>query len=118
LGCARDDHAIAGVLKLCLRELAEPLLTFELYPEWLKIGKSGSIASRFAAYLSRFPDSDKNSDDEKFTKAKALVGRLPGPHQGLAQYLCHFLHKVCARAAALLFANQCVRSPRSRRPTK
>lgn len=27
LGCARDDHAIAGVLKLCLRELPEPLLT-------------------------------------------------------------------------------------------
>ncbi|XP_058139438.1 rho GTPase-activating protein 44 isoform X1 [Dasypus novemcinctus] len=31
-----DPHAIAGALKSYLRELPEPLLTFELYDEWIQ----------------------------------------------------------------------------------
>lgn len=35
----RDAHTIAGVLKCYLRELPEPLLTFELYEEWINASK-------------------------------------------------------------------------------
>ena len=32
---AQDDiHAVAGALKLYLRELPEPMLTFDLYDKW------------------------------------------------------------------------------------
>ncbi|KAG7275521.1 hypothetical protein CRUP_032564 [Coryphaenoides rupestris] len=31
-----DPHAVAGALKCYLRELPEPLMTFELYNDWLK----------------------------------------------------------------------------------
>uniref|UniRef100_A0A8B9GC83 Rho-GAP domain-containing protein n=1 Tax=Amazona collaria TaxID=241587 RepID=A0A8B9GC83_9PSIT len=31
-----DPHAIAGALKSYLRELPEPLMTFELYEEWIQ----------------------------------------------------------------------------------
>lgn len=34
-----DPHAVAGTLKLYLRELPEPLLTFNLYREWLEAAK-------------------------------------------------------------------------------
>ena len=34
-----DVHAVTGVLKLYLRELPEPLLTFELYEEWINASK-------------------------------------------------------------------------------
>jgi len=32
-----DIHAVAGLLKLFLRELTEPILTFELQPKFLQI---------------------------------------------------------------------------------
>ena len=31
-----DIHCIAGALKLYLRELPEPLMTFDLYDDWMK----------------------------------------------------------------------------------
>ncbi|XP_065754139.1 rho GTPase-activating protein 44 [Phocoena phocoena] len=34
--CSADPHAIAGALKSYLRELPEPLMTFELYDEWIQ----------------------------------------------------------------------------------
>ena len=34
---AHDDiHAVAGALKQYLRQLPDPLLTFELHSQWLK----------------------------------------------------------------------------------
>ena len=30
-----DPHTIAGCLKMYLRELPEPILTFDLYKEWM-----------------------------------------------------------------------------------
>lgn len=33
---AHDPHTIAGCLKMYLRELPEPLLTYELYSDWMK----------------------------------------------------------------------------------
>ena len=31
-----DIHCIAGALKLYLRELPEPLMTFDLYDDWME----------------------------------------------------------------------------------
>ena len=31
----RDIHCVAGALKLYLRELPEPLMTYSLYSEWM-----------------------------------------------------------------------------------
>lgn len=35
----RDTHTIAGTLKSYLRELPEPLLTFNLYNDWISAAK-------------------------------------------------------------------------------
>uniref|UniRef100_A0A8C3NLQ6 Uncharacterized protein n=1 Tax=Geospiza parvula TaxID=87175 RepID=A0A8C3NLQ6_GEOPR len=34
-----DPHAVAGALKSYLRELPQPLMTFELYDEWVKAAR-------------------------------------------------------------------------------
>ena len=31
-----DSHTIAGCLKMYLRELPEPILTYDLYKEWMQ----------------------------------------------------------------------------------
>jgi len=32
-----DDHLVTGTVKLFLRELPQPLLTFDLYPEFVAV---------------------------------------------------------------------------------
>lgn len=34
-----DPHAVAGALKSYLRELPEPLMTFDLYDDWLRAAR-------------------------------------------------------------------------------
>ncbi|NXR09036.1 3BP1 protein, partial [Semnornis frantzii] len=41
-----DPHAVAGALKSYLRELPEPLMTFELYNKWLKVASLKDADSR------------------------------------------------------------------------
>lgn len=36
---ARDPHTVAGTLKSYLRELPEPLLTYQLYEEWISAAR-------------------------------------------------------------------------------
>ncbi|RMB95036.1 hypothetical protein DUI87_28478 [Hirundo rustica rustica] len=51
-----DPHAIAGALKSYLRELPEPLMTFELYEEWIQASK---YVIKFLAKLTEYQDVNK-----------------------------------------------------------
>uniref|UniRef100_A0A8C1MZS4 Rho GTPase-activating protein 44 n=1 Tax=Cyprinus carpio TaxID=7962 RepID=A0A8C1MZS4_CYPCA len=46
-----DPHAIAGALKSYLRELPEPLMTFELYDEWIQASNVQDMDKRLQALL-------------------------------------------------------------------
>ncbi|XP_073801069.1 rho GTPase-activating protein 44 isoform X9 [Danio rerio] len=46
-----DPHAIAGALKSYLRELPEPLMTFELYDEWIQASNIQDMDKRLQALL-------------------------------------------------------------------
>ncbi|XP_074828245.1 rho GTPase-activating protein 44 isoform X8 [Natator depressus] len=70
-----DPHAIAGALKSYLRELPEPLMTFELYDEWIQ--------------ASNIQDQDK--------RLQALWNaceNLPKANQNNIRYLIKFLAKL------------------------
>uniref|UniRef100_A0A8C5R8G4 Rho GTPase-activating protein 44 n=1 Tax=Leptobrachium leishanense TaxID=445787 RepID=A0A8C5R8G4_9ANUR len=68
-----DPHAIAGALKSYLRELPEPLMTFELYDEWIQASNIQEQEKRlqglwnacekyvikFLAKLTEYQDSNK-----------------------------------------------------------
>ncbi|XP_075558631.1 uncharacterized protein LOC142590420 [Dermacentor variabilis] len=45
----RDPHTVASVLKLYLRELPEPLMTFALYEEWMKAASVPDASARLQA---------------------------------------------------------------------
>ncbi|XP_054718657.1 rho GTPase-activating protein 45-like isoform X2 [Uloborus diversus] len=76
-------NVVSNVLKLYLRQLPEPLLTYRLYPDFIKVAKNypaqkdANIASHGAV------------DD-----LRKLVQRLPSVHHSTLACLMHHLHRV------------------------
>ncbi|NWY46609.1 3BP1 protein, partial [Sylvia atricapilla] len=59
-----DPHAVAGALKSYLRELPQPLMTFELYDEWVKAASLKDMDSRLQSLrdtCSRLPRDSYNN---------------------------------------------------------
>ncbi|KAM7370421.1 hypothetical protein PAMP_009973 [Pampus punctatissimus] len=59
-----DPHAIAGALKSYLRELPEPLMTFELYNDWIQASNIQDQDKRLQALLSaceKLPPANNNN---------------------------------------------------------
>ncbi|XP_041337599.1 SH3 domain-binding protein 1 [Pyrgilauda ruficollis] len=59
-----DPHAVAGALKSYLRELPQPLMTFELYDEWVKVASLKDTDSRLQSLrdtCSRLPQDSYNN---------------------------------------------------------
>ncbi|KAI5103232.1 SH3 domain-binding protein 1 isoform X1, partial [Silurus meridionalis] len=67
-----DPHAVAGALKSYLRELPEPLMTFELYNEW------------FAA-------AGEKEMDDKLERFRSVLKKLPSENYSNLRYLIQFL---------------------------
>ncbi|XP_051995612.1 rho GTPase-activating protein 44-like isoform X4 [Xyrauchen texanus] len=70
-----DPHAIAGALKSYLRELPEPLMTFELYDEWIQ--------------ASNIQDTDK-----RLQNLMSTCEKLPADNLNNFRYLIKFLAKL------------------------
>lgn len=77
---AYDVHTIAGLLKLYLRELPEPLFTFSLYHQWIKVA---------AQILER---NKKEEDEELLVALRELVEQLPKTNRDNLGHLIRFLH--------------------------
>ncbi|CAG0916048.1 unnamed protein product [Notodromas monacha] len=71
-----DPHVFASALKSYLRELPEPLMTYNLYRDWLKV-------------------LDVKEEAEKVAQIKKLVERLPESHRMNLRYLMKFLAHLC-----------------------
>uniref|UniRef100_A0A8C0EQA3 SH3 domain-binding protein 1 n=1 Tax=Bubo bubo TaxID=30461 RepID=A0A8C0EQA3_BUBBB len=58
-----DPHAVAGALKSYLRELPQPLMTFELYNEWVKVAskKPGERGRSLRDTCSHLPQESYNN---------------------------------------------------------
>uniref|UniRef100_A0A8D3C2F0 Rho GTPase-activating protein 44 n=1 Tax=Scophthalmus maximus TaxID=52904 RepID=A0A8D3C2F0_SCOMX len=59
-----DPHAIAGALKSYLRELPEPLMSFELYNDWIQASNIQDQDKRLQALLSaceKLPPANNNN---------------------------------------------------------
>ncbi|KAL0278553.1 UNVERIFIED_CONTAM: hypothetical protein PYX00_000346 [Menopon gallinae] len=70
----RDPHVIAGTLKSYLRELPEPLLTHELYDEWLTAAKT------------------QTHPDNKLQALWTVVHKLPKANYDNLSYLIKFFN--------------------------
>ncbi|KAM9837372.1 SH3 domain-binding protein 1 isoform 2-T2 [Aulostomus maculatus] len=67
-----DPHAVAGALKCYLRELPEPLMTFELYNDWFKAAGEKGL-------------------DERLEMFRILLKKLPPENYNNLRYLVQFL---------------------------
>ncbi|NP_001395155.1 rho GTPase-activating protein 44 isoform 5 [Mus musculus] len=70
-----DPHAIAGALKSYLRELPEPLMTFELYDEWIQA-------------------SNIQEQDKRLQALWNACEKLPKANHNNIKYLIKFLSKL------------------------
>ncbi|XP_042623411.1 rho GTPase-activating protein 17-like isoform X2 [Cyprinus carpio] len=70
-----DPHAVAGALKSYLRELPEPLMTYQLYDEWIQ--------------ASNVPDPDK-----RLQALWVTCNQLPKNNKANFRYLIKFLAKL------------------------
>ncbi|KAL4658047.1 SH3 domain-binding protein 1-like [Arapaima gigas] len=67
-----DPHAVAGALKSYLRELPEPIMTFDLYDEWFKAASEKELSDRLE-------------------KLREVLGKLPTENYNNLRYLVQFL---------------------------
>ncbi|KAF8769958.1 Rho GTPase-activating protein 44 like protein [Argiope bruennichi] len=72
----RDPHNVAGILKLYLRSLPEPLLTYQLYDQWMEAAMEPDHDARLRALWS-------------------VVNSLPETHLRNLRYLIKFLARLC-----------------------
>jgi hypothetical protein len=98
-----DPHIVAGLLKMYVRELADPLLTFELYDVFL-----ATIAIKDPSI--------------KIPKLRQVLSFLPRANLMVVRYLVAFLAKVSAKSSvnmmtpsnlAIVFAPNLLRPPLS-----
>ncbi|XP_051968604.1 SH3 domain-binding protein 1-like [Xyrauchen texanus] len=75
-----DPHAVAGVLKCYLRELPEPLMTFELYNDWFKA-------------------AGEKDTDEKLKQLQMALQKLPTENYNNLRYLVQFLSHLSEQQA-------------------
>ncbi|XP_067830443.1 SH3 domain-binding protein 1-like [Heptranchias perlo] len=70
-----DSHAVAGALKSYLRELPQPLMTFDLYDEWFQAASEKDL-------------------HKKVERLREVCGKLPLESYNNLRYLIKFLAKL------------------------
>lgn len=104
-----DPHTVAGLLKLYLRELPEPLLTYRLYAQWI------DTTLRITTNVK-----DENYVDKSVIELKEVIQQLPKAHYDNIQHLIRFLNlltghsdsnKMTATNLAITMAPSLIRAP-------
>ncbi|XP_032221238.2 rho GTPase-activating protein 45 isoform X3 [Nematostella vectensis] len=91
-------HVIAAVLKLYLRQLPEPLLTFKLYPEFIKLAKESfnTIDNLTSCKNASQDESIREDYVELVQKLRHAVVKLPKANFKTAAKIIEHLHLVAA----------------------
>ena len=90
-----DIHAITGALKLYLRELPLPLMTFEAYEICLIAASEYYMAGKgVVPSLPWLPyPTELSTPEERMDMLKVGIQRLPPSHYNTLKYLIRHLHK-------------------------
>ncbi|KAJ8384141.1 hypothetical protein AAFF_G00208430 [Aldrovandia affinis] len=75
-----DPHAVAGALKSYLRELPEPLMTFDLYSDWLAA-------------------AGEKEEPDRLGRLKEVLRKLPQENYDNLRYLVQFLSRLSEQQA-------------------
>ena len=80
-----QPNVIANVVKLYMRQLPEPLMTFRLYNDFIRVGRSCPAPGDVQ------PQPDER---EAVAQLKQLVGQLPRYHYNTLGFICQHLARV------------------------
>ncbi|RWS25496.1 uncharacterized protein B4U80_07178 [Leptotrombidium deliense] len=80
----QDIHCVASLLKMYFRELPNPLLTYELYDDFVKAIEP----------VTNIQCNEMRTEDDKLEKLKEVLRRLPAAHYTTLKYLMKHLSKV------------------------
>ena len=83
-------NVIANVVKLYMRQLPEPLMTFRLYSEFIRVGRSCPAPGTG----STAPSEER----EAVQQLRQLVSQLPRYHHNTLGFLCQHLNRVAEQA--------------------
>jgi hypothetical protein len=75
-----DPHLISGLLKAYLRELPEPLMTYDLYTEFVNINNTVAV-------------------EDKIVELQGLIKRLPPINRLILHRLCLLLYRITENTA-------------------
>lgn len=105
-------NVIANVLKLYFRQLPEPLLTFRLYQDFIKVAKEFPSSTRAESdeqsiagsssstnSLSTIKTTYNQSEIQEINQLINVVTKLPRPHYLTLGYLVHHLKRVSDQSA-------------------
>lgn len=93
----RDVHAIAGTLKSYFRCLPQPLLTVELYNEWLQAAKYVHFYHNFKPN-SFFSFNSKKDEAQKLNALQAVLYKMPESYRNNLKYLLKFLNRLSSHS--------------------
>lgn len=83
-----SPHDITSILKHFFKELPEPLLTYDLYNDFIAVGKTIQNLSE------REPAPDTNETMDIVHNLEKLLQKLPSYYYSTLQYMMSHLHKV------------------------
>jgi hypothetical protein len=75
-----DPHVVTGWFKMWLRELAEPLLTYALYDEWVALLNC------------------KDDEQKMLAEIRILLPQMPATYVSVLGELSHLMHDIAAHA--------------------
>ncbi|XP_077499329.1 rho GTPase-activating protein 45-like isoform X1 [Amblyomma americanum] len=98
-------HVVANVLKLYLRQLPEPLLTYRLYPHFIALAKEHPGGTGVTQHSEEEDDAvgdeareEHDEEEEVVAALRALVAQLPPLHARTLAALLRHLARVAAHA--------------------
>jgi len=89
-------NVIANVVKLYMRQLPEPLMTFRLYHDFIKVGRQCPATSSSPA--SQPAPGQNEWELEAVNQLLDICRKLPTTHHLTLGFLCHHLHKISLKS--------------------
>ncbi|RWS12429.1 uncharacterized protein B4U79_06479 [Dinothrombium tinctorium] len=86
----QDIHCVASLLKMYFRELPNPLLTYELYDQFVRAVEPSNDSEA---------QSSATSESTKLQKLREIIRKLPPPHYRTLKYLMKHLSRVSAHGS-------------------
>ena len=89
----QDVHSVASLLKLYFRELPDPLLTYDLYDDFIQ-----ALQPNYPAEVTIAPEAVL-SETDKINNLKRVIRKLPASNRNTLEFLMRHLNRVATHSS-------------------